>query len=318
MKVMVTGGSGFIGSHVVDKLIDRGIEVRIYDLIYPEFIDEMPEKRRKLVGYYQGSLLEEDRIRAATANMDAIYHLAAVANVNDVAKDPQNAQRINVQGTFNVLEAARINPNIKRVLYASTVWIYQDTPQGTGILSEDAPISLPSHFYTATKMFGEAACTSYSKLFNVPTTILRFGVPYGTRARGEIVSAIFVKKALNGEPITIAGDGSQYRKFVYVEDLAEGCVLALKDIGRNKIYNLEGEEKVSVRQIAETVNEIIGGVNIVYTEGRKGDFTGKDISNQIAKKELGWVPSTSFKDGMRKYIAWYKEKIHTKGKEVIL
>jgi UDP-glucose 4-epimerase len=157
---------------------------------------------------------------------------------------------------------------------------------------------------------------SYSKLFNVPVTILRFGVPYGPRARESIVSAIFVRKALNKEEITIAGDGSQYRKFVYVEDLAEGCLLALKNIAVNKIYNLEGDEKISIKRIADTVNEIIGDVKIKYIEGRKGDFSGKEISNNLAKSELGWSPKTSFKEGMKKYIEWYKEVCRDADKEV--
>lgn len=306
MRVLVTGGSGFIGSHVVDKLVDQGIKVRIYDLIYPEFLEDWTPQRRALVDYYQGSLLESEKIRFASSTANAIFHLAAVADVNDVFKEPRYAFDINVQGTFNILEAARQSATVKRVILASTVWMYQETPQGLGVLTEDAPMSLPSHFYTATKFAGEANCVAYANLYNVPYTILRFGVPYGPRARGAIVSAIFVKKALNGEPLTIAGDGSQFRKFVYVEDLADGCVKALKDVAKNKIYNLEGDEKVSIKDIAETVKEIIGNVQIVYTEGRKGDFAGKDISNAKAKAELGWMPKTSFKEGMKRYIDWYK------------
>ena len=318
MKALVTGGSGFIGSHVVEKLVDRGIRVRIYDLVYPDFLENLPENKKKLVEYYQGSLLEEDRIRLASSTVDAIFHLAAVADINDVVKEPRYAEDINVRGTFNVLEVARLNSDIKRTIFASTVWIYQDTPQGDGLLKEDTPVSLPSHFYTATKFAGEANCMAYSKLFNVPVTILRLGVPYGPRARGTVVSAIFVEKALKGESITIAGDGNQYRKFVYVEDLAKGCVLALKEVARNKIYNLEGEEKISIKQIAETVDEILSGVKIVYIEGRKDDFSGKDISNQRAKDELGWSPTTSFKEGMKRYIEWYKKNVFKKEKEILI
>lgn len=305
MKVLVTGGSGFIGSHVVEKLLDRGIRVRIYDLMYPDFLESLAEGKRKMVEYYQGSLLEEDRIRLALSGMDAIFHLAAVADVNDVASEPRYAENINMKGTFNILEAARFT-KVKRVIFASTVWVYQDTPQEEKILTEDSPISLPSHFYTATKFAGEANCTSYSKLFNVPFTILRFGIPYGPRARGTTVGAIFVDKALKGEPLTIAGDGSQYRKFVYVEDLAEGCILALKSIARNKIYNLEGDKKITIKQIAETIKEILGEAKIVYIADRKGDFSGKEISNEKAKKELGWYPRVSFKEGLTEYIEWYK------------
>lgn len=306
MKVLVTGGSGFIGSHVVEKLIEKGIKVLIYDLMFPEFLEDLPSNKKKLIDYYQGSLLEEDRVRLAAASVDAILHLAAVADVNDVVKEPRYAENLNVRGTFNILEAVRVSGKIKRVIYASSIWVYQDTVC-EGILTEETPLSLPSHFYTATKLAGEAYCMSYSKLFNIPTTVLRFGIPYGPRARETTVIALFVEKALRGEPLTIAGDGSQHRKFVYIEDLAEGCVLALKDIAKNKMYNLEGDEKVSIKQIAETIETLIGGVEIKYIEGRKGDFSGKEISNEKAKKELGWALRTSFRQGINKYIQWYQE-----------
>jgi len=309
MKVLVTGGSGFIGSHVVEKLLDRGIKVRIYDLLYPEFLENLPEEKRKMVDYYQGSLLEDEKIKFASGGIDVIFHLAAVANVNDVVKDPKYAEKINVQGTFNVLEAAREIESVKRVVFASTVWMYQDTEQVGGPLTESSPLTFPSHFYTATKFAGEANCVSYSKLFNVPYTILRFGVPYGVRARGATVLAIFVDKALKGDPLTIAGDGSQYRKFVNVEDLAEGCVLALKPEAENQTYNLEGDEKITIKDIADTVKEVLGNVEIVYTEGRKGDLGGKDISNEKAGKELGWTPKTKFKVGAKQYIEWYKSSL---------
>lgn len=305
-KVMVTGGSGFIGSHVVDKLIDLGIKVRIYDLVYPDFLSAYPSERKNMVEYYQGSLTEIDRLRMASTGIDAIYHLAAVANVNDVAADPTYANKINIDGTFNVLEIARIN-KIKRVIFASTVWVYQNTPETNGLLTEEASLSHPDHFYTATKITSEMQCVSYTKMYNLPVTILRFGIPYGTRARGAVVTAIFTNKALKGETISIEGDGSQYRKFVNVEDLADGCVLALNEIAENKIYNLEGDEKVTIKQIADTVNELVGNVKIEYKEGRKADFSGKNISNQKAKIELGWSPRISFKEGMKKYIEWCKQ-----------
>jgi UDP-glucose 4-epimerase len=111
-----------------------------------------------------------------------------------------------------------------------------------------------------------------------------------------------------GQPLTIAGDGSQFRKFVYVEDLAEGNVLALKPIAANRIYNLDGSEKVTIKQIAETIQKLIGNVPIQYIEGRPGDFSGKEISSQRARRELNWEPKVSFEEGVRRYIAWYKER----------
>jgi UDP-glucose 4-epimerase len=152
-------------------------------------------------------------------------------------------------------------------------------------------------------------------LYKIPFTILRYGIPYGPRARPGAVVPIFVKKALQGEPLTIAGDGLQFRKFVYVEDLAEGNVLALKSVAENKIYNLEGSEKVSIRQIAETIQKILGKVEIKFVEGRPGDFSGKEISNRRALEDLGWEPRVSFEEGVRRYIEWYRKQEELREKQ---
>jgi len=298
MKVLVTGGSGFIGSHVVDKLREKGIEVRVFDMVMPTF--------RKDIEYYQGSLLDSQAIRMALSGIDVVYHLGAVADVKDVFQEPHYAESINVRGTINILEALRVSYYVKRIIYASTTWVYEGCSQD--FVDEKTPLGPPSHLYTATKIASENYCTTYSKLYGLETTILRYGIPYGPRARAGAVIPIFVDKAIKGEPLTIAGDGSQFRQFVYVEDLAEGNVLALKSIAKNKIYNLDGKEKITIKRIAETIQKILGKVEIKYVPARPGDFRGKVASSELAKKELGWEPKTSFEDGVRKYIEWYKEQ----------
>jgi len=297
MKVLVTGGSGFIGSHVVDKLREKGIQVRVFDMKYPVFRDD--------IEYYKGSLLDLEALRMAMEDIEAVLHLAAVANVNFVFKEPHYSEAINVRGTINVLEAAR-QSEVKRVIYGSTTWVYSETD--TDKVDEKTPLHAPSHLYTATKMTSEFYCKSYSELYGLEVSILRYGIPYGPRARDAAVIPIFVRKALNGEPLTIAGDGLQFRKFVYVEDLAEGNVLALRSIARNKTYNLDGNEKVSIKQIAETICKILGDVKIEYVPARPGDFSGKEVSSELALKELGWAPRVSFEEGVRRYIDWYKER----------
>ena len=295
MKALVTGGAGFIGSHVVDKLRDKGIEVRVYDMIMPTF--------RKDIEYYQGSLLDFDALRMALDKINVIFHLGAIADVKDVYEEPHYSESINTRGTINVLEAAR-RSDIKRVIYASTTWVYSDCPNES--VDETTPLPPPSHLYTATKLASEYYCLSYSRLYRLEVTILRYGIPYGPRARPGAVIPIFVAKALKDEPLTIAGDGSQFRKFLYVEDLAEGNVLALKSIAKNKIYNLEGKEKITIRQVTETIQKILGGVKIESIPTRPGDFSGKEISSELAKKELGWEPKVSFEEGLRRYIEWHK------------
>jgi len=297
MKVLVTGGSGFIGSHVVDKLIDKGIAVRVYDGVMPTY--------RKDIEFYQGSILDTTALGFAMNGIEAVFHLAAVADVKEVYNEPYYSESINVRGTINVLEAVR-KANVKRLIYGSTVWVYSDTEENN--VDESTPLHAPSHFYTTTKLAGEYYCQSYAKLYGLEVTILRYGIPYGPRARDGGVIPIFVGKALRGEPLTIAGDGLQYRKFIYVEDLAEGNILALKNIAKNKIYNLDGREKITIKQIAETIKKVLGNVKIEYTSARPGDFSGKDASSALAEKELEWVPRISFEEGIRRYINWYKER----------
>jgi UDP-glucose 4-epimerase len=304
MKVLVTGGSGFIGSHVVDKLRDRGVQVRVFDMVMPTF--------RQDIEYYHGSLLDLDALRMSLNGIAAIFHLGAVADVKDVYEEPHYAESINVRGTINVLEAAR-RVHVSRVIYGSTTWVYSDA--AVEHVDEDTPLMAPSHLYTATKIASEYYCQAYSKLYGTEFTILRYGIPYGPRARDGAVIPIFVSKAMKGEPLTIAGDGSQFRKFIYVEDLAEGNALALKPIAKNRIYNLDGTEKVTIRQIAETVKKILGDVRIESVPPRPGDFGGKEVSSERARTELGWVPRTSFEDGMRRYIGWFKTREDTRKAE---
>jgi UDP-glucose 4-epimerase len=298
MKVLVTGGSGFIGSHVVDKLRDKGINVRVYDATIPSFRDD--------IEYYQGSILDSDSIGFAMQDVDAVMHLAAIADVKAVYERPHRSEAINVRGIINVLEAARLSARVKRVIYGSTTWVYSETESSN--MDETTPLHAPLHFYTATKLAGEYYCQSYSKLYDLDVTILRYGIPYGPRARDGAVIPIFVKKALNGETLTIAGDGSQFRKFIYVEDLAEGNVLALQSIAKNKIYNLDGNERVTIKKISETIQKIVGNVEIEYIQERPGDFSGKEVSSELAKRELKWSPKVNLEEGIRRYIVWYKER----------
>jgi UDP-glucose 4-epimerase len=295
MKVMVTGGSGFIGSHVLDKLVAAGHEAVNFDLL------RSPHHNGE-VAWVEGSLLDPDQVRAALRGSDAVIHLAAWADVDQVIKDPTTAEAVNVRGTQFVLDAARAE-GVKRVVYGSTVWAY-DKAVGTEPFDEETPLGLPSHFYTATKLAGEMYCRSYGELYGQEHTILRFGIPYGPRSRPTAVVAAFTAKALRGEPLTIAGDGSQSRRFVYVEDLADGVVAGLAPQAANRIYNLVSPDSVTIKQVAETVQEIVGDVELVSVEGRKGDLAPAEISGARAAAELGWRPETPFAEGVRRYVAW--------------
>ncbi|HEX3832283.1 MAG TPA: NAD-dependent epimerase/dehydratase family protein [Solirubrobacteraceae bacterium] len=301
MRVLVTGGSGFIGSHVVDKLRARGHEPVIYDLRPSPWHQDTAER----VDTVLGSITDREALERALHSCDAVAHLAAVADVNDVHASPEDAERVNARGTVAVLEACR-RAGVKRVLYASTIWVYSDTESDE--VDEDTLLPPPSHLYTSTKLAGELYCKSYQELYGIDYTILRFGIPYGPRAREAAVIPAFVNKAFKGEPLTLSGDGMQSRRFVYVEDLADGVAAGLDDVATNRVYNLVSDENVTIKKIAELVQEIVGNTEIVYMPARPGDLGTKIVSGERARAELGWTAATPFADGVRKYVEWRLER----------
>ena len=303
MRVLVTGGSGFIGSHVVDKLRARGHEPVIYDLRPSPWHTDTAGSGT--VDTVLGSITDREALERALHSCDAVAHLAAVADVNDVHAEPEDAERVNARGTVAVLEAAR-RAGVKRIVYASTIWVYSDCVDDA--VDEETLLPPPSHLYTSTKLAGELYCKAYQELYGIDYTILRFGIPYGPRAREAAVIPAFVNKAFKGEPLTLAGDGSQSRRFVYVEDLADGVALGLSDVACNRVYNLASDENVTIKQIAETVKDLIGNVEIVHTPARPGDFGGKIVCSARAEQELGWTAATPFAEGVRHYVEWRHEQ----------
>lgn len=300
MNIGVIGGSGFIGSHVVDKLMEQEHDVTVFDIMKPHRDD---------VRHIYIDITELSRATVAlTGAYDVVYMLAAMADVNDVFRNPAEAGDVNIMAVANVLESARRN-SIGRVIFASTVWVYEMAQQKE--VDEEVPLSLfkTKHVYTASKVAAELYCHAYKELYKQAFTILRYGIPYGPRARGGTVIALFVRRALNGEPLTIMGDGSQFRNFIYVEDLAAGNVAALQKKAINNTYNLEGSRPVTIKEIAETVQKLIGNVKIEYKEARPGDYSGSIASSEKAKRELGWEPKVSFEEGVKRYIEWYKSNV---------
>jgi UDP-glucose 4-epimerase len=297
MRVLVTGGGGFIGSHVVDRLLDRGMTPRIFDLSASPYHSPLE------VETFTGSITDPANLDLAMRDCDAVIHLAAVADVSHVLADPVLAEEVNTRGTLNVLEAA-CRAKVGRVVYGSTTWVYSDCAERE--VDEETPIPAPRHLYTATKLAGETYCAGYAELYDLESTVLRFGIPYGPRARAAGVVAKFTDLAFEGKALTIAGDGSQSRSFIYVEDLADGIVAGLRPEAANRTYNLSGEEVVTILEIAERVQENTDGCEIVHTPPRPGDFPGKVISNERALQELGWEAETSFREGVRRYVEWVR------------
>jgi len=298
MRIGVIGGSGFIGSHVVDKLLEAGHDVTVFDIMQPHRPD---------VRHVVADILNAGRTTVALAGRyDALYLLAAVSDVNDVFHIPVESAQVNIMAVAHVLEAAR-RTGAGRVILASTTWVYAlaDLEE----VDEQTPLRLDrvNHVYTASKLSAEMLCHSYHTLYGVDTTILRYGIPYGPRARLGTVLASFVALAAKGRPIVIQGDGTQWRSLIAVEDLAMGNVAALQEAARNQTYNLEGSERVEVRRVAEKVRQFFPDVEIQYTERRPGDLRPKIVSSRKALAELGWKPEITFEEGAERYIKWVEQ-----------
>jgi UDP-glucose 4-epimerase len=295
VRVLVTGGSGFIGSHVLDLLVAAGHEPVVLDLV--------PSRHHppKTYATICGDITDREVTHRAVCGCDAIIHLAAVADVNDVVADPVRADRVNAHGTEVILEVAR-REDVGRMIFGSTIWVYGNADAEEA--NEETPLAQPAHLYTATKLAGEMYAHAYNAMYGAGHTILRFGIPYGPRARPAAVVPSFVTRAQRGEALRIAGDGRQARQFVYVEDLAAGIVAALSPQAAGRTFNLVGDERTSVREIADAVCRVVAPVPIVHVPERPADVRLGRVSGARAATELGWRPRVRFEEGLGRYVDW--------------
>ncbi len=302
MRIAVTGGSGFIGSHVVKHLERAGHLVLN--------IDQNGADTRV-------DICSTDVLTDALRQFDCefVFHLAGVADARGALANPVRAVHVNIGGTASVLEAAR-RCRVKRVALASTCWVAN--AMNSGVLDETAPFLSRGggHVYTTTKLAAEHLCHDFHTLYGLPFTILRYGIPYGPRMWSGLVLKSFLERAFSNQPLTIFGDGSASRRFVYVEDLARAHVLALKDIAANQVYNLEGMRFVTIKELAELVSRLLGGVEIVCKEepSRVGEFQyfRKVLSGNKAYIELEWQPQIDLEEGVRRTITWFQSEMLTK------
>ena len=303
MRVIVIGGSGFIGSHVVDSLVAGGHETCIYDLDTP--------RHSPGCEYVRGDARDLDRLVKTVRAGDVIYHLAAEANVNRFFESPLFSNENTSHSTLCVLEAAR-RVGAARVVLASTEWVYGSTGgDEKEVITESCPYAQePDHIYTCSKIAAELFCIGHRNLYGTEYTLMRYGIPFGERSRPETVTPTFIRRILNNEMIRIHGNGSQYRQFIYVKDLAEGNVACLQESARNQIFNLNGTEKVTVLQVVQALERILGRTaEVEFVEDRKGNFKGRFISSEKAKRLLGWEPRHSYEEALSQYVGRYLDSL---------
>lgn len=302
MNCIVTGGSGFIGSHLVQKLLDNHHEVSVLDIRKPV----------QDVKWIKKNILELDTFPTGT---DVVFHLAAVANARKCAEDANLCYKINIMGTLNVLKAA-LKADAKRVLLASSCWVagYQEGE----VVNEKSPFALQSinTVYGAAKLSQEQLCYSFFGEYGGPKyTIMRYGIPYGERMWKGLVVRAFMEMSERDKIISIMGDGKQSRNFLYAGDLCDAHLLTLLPVAENKIYNFVGKELVSVETLAKEIIKYLPA-KIDFIPQARIEPKLKRIDNWLVENELGWVPKTSLEEGIRKCIEWWKTiSIEEKKKE---
>ena len=300
MRVIVTGGAGFIGSWTVEVIVNNGHEVFVVD----DLSTGDPKNLSRVTGKAEMIMCDVSDFRSVNeifhrVRPDAVVHLAAIVSVDEVAEDPMRGFEVNVRGTLNLLEVAR-EYGAERFVYASSAAVYGDPVKLP--ITEEHP-TRPKNVYGATKLAGEALVNAYRGNYGLPTVVLRYFNVYGPRMRPGPYSGVirkFIEAILGGEPITIFGDGEQTRDFVYVEDVARANLVALES-GATGVYNIGTGVPTKIIDLAHTIMEVAGKeVPIIYADTRPGDirYSYADISR--AKEELRWYPKTGLKDGLRK------------------
>ena len=318
MKVIVTGAAGFIGSHLVDRLLARGdrvVGVDSFDTFYDPAI-----KRRNLEGALAGggfALAEADIRdlqamgdavrRAGGEGADAIVHLAARAGVRPSIAQPALYADVNVNGTVQVLELARAL-GVRRFVFGSSSSVYGNAPRVP--FSESDPVDAPISPYAATKRAGELICHTYRHLHGLSIACLRFFTVYGPRQRPDLAIHSFARRMAAGEPVPLFGDGSSQRDYTYVDDIVDGIEGALaftEGEPRFEIFNLGESRTTTLRRLVELLSGALGvEPRIEWKPPQPGDVerTFADVSR--ARRVLGYAPRVPVEDGIPRFVAWLR------------
>jgi UDP-glucose 4-epimerase len=308
---LVTGGAGFIGSHLSEELIRRGHQVRVADSL-------ITGKRSNLdhitgVEFLEGDLANIEFAHAAVKGCDYVLHQAAIPSVPRSVKDPLTSNRANVDGTLNVLLASR-DAGVKRLVFAASSSAYGNTP--TLPKHEKMPTN-PLSPYALQKVIGEQYLQMFTRLYGLETVAIRYFNVFGPRQDPTSpysgVISVFATALLENRSPTIYGDGEQTRDFTYVANVVDGVLRACDAAGASgEVINVATGGRVSLNQLFEEMRKLVGAdVTPTYVEPRAGDVRDSQADISKAREILGYTPIVSFEDGLDKTVAWYRSTTPT-------
>ncbi len=305
MKVLVTGGAGFIGSHLVEALVERGDEVRVLDNL-------SSGRRRNLadlpVAFIRGDIRDYETVRRAVDGCEWVFHQAALVSVPRSIEEPKLNHDVNVTGAFHLFEAAR-QAGVKRVVYASSAAVYGDTPSLPA--REDDPPN-PITPYAAAKLMNEQMAAAYNRSYGTQFVGLRYFNVFGPRQDPSSpysgVLSIFCQAAITGQGVTIYGDGRQTRDFLFVSDVAAANLAAAVMQWREgaEVFNVGRGEATNLCEMARMMEDVAGRpLPITHAPPRPGDIRHSVAGVETAVRELGWRAAVPLADGLRRTMAWF-------------
>jgi len=306
---LVTGGAGFIGSHLVGRLVKDGNQVRVID----NFITGKRQNLNNLAGkieLVECDILDLSKVRKAMEGVQYVFHQAALRSVPLSVDDPLSTNEVNSQGTLNVLMAAR-DEGVKRVIYASSSSVYGDAPE---LPKNERQACSPISPYAVSKLAGENYCIVFNRVYGLETISLRYFNVFGPRQDPESPYAAviprFISRALTGQPLELHGDGLQSRDFTYIDDVVEANVLSAQAEGcGGKVFNIACGKAHSLLDLIGLLEKLLGkSLNFVHTESRVGDVrrTLADITR--ASRHLDYHPSTTFEEGIVRTLDYIRGK----------
>ncbi len=313
MKCLVTGGAGFIGSHIIEHLLKRGYETVCLDNFDPTY--DVNSKKRNIAPFLEnknfklvkGDVRNKELLKSTFIDIDYIFHEAALVSVVESIKNPVKTIEINTIGTFNILDAA-LSGNIKKVIIASSAAIYGNAPE---LPKKESMVPVPRSPYAISKLDCEYAASIYFEDHGLKTTSLRYFNVYGPGQDPTSPYAaaipIFIRKALKNEKVLIYGDGMQTRDFIFVEDIVHANELVMSK-GDGKIFNIANGVSTSINEIAEEIiSQTDSGSTVMYTEERSGDIK-HSLADISEIRKLGFEPRYAIDEGLIKTIEWFRNQ----------
>ena len=303
---LVTGGAGFIGSHLAEELVHRGEQVRVVDSLVTGTRQNLAHISR--IDFIEGDLADLDVARRAVDGVDFVLHQAAFPSVPRSVQDPITSHRANVDASLNVLIAAR-DARVKRLVYAGSSSIYGDAPTLPKV--EKMPAA-PLSPYALQKLVAEQYCQMFTRLYGLETVSLRYFNVFGPRQDPSSpysgVISLFISALCDERQPTIYGDGEQTRDFTYVANVVDGVLRACHAQGASgEVINVATADRISLNQLLRTIRDLVGAtVEPMYAAPRQGDVRDSQADIQKARRLLGYEPTVSFEEGLKKTVEWYR------------